>query len=299
MIEFFTSKNGYIWLIGLLMVASCANYKTLDFDGPEHSSIWSLNSEQCNNDTEVLVDVAGRSWNACSRDGALSTFEYAQIASNVYHEDNQFRLGPHIKPLNDGKTLPSGLTYDVYARLDGNEYVEIIVAFRGTNFKSPLDWIYGNFGTRQRREGLDIYDHIYEKYGVVPSVTGHSLGGAIATQVSLCRDVDVAMFFHTSPRFSRRLCKQTSRTNIIHHNHNISVVEHGEVNKILRAPSREPNQRYVQVSCFDKGGPIAQHNMGKFAACLTQGAGLERDPVALASIARNKIENPIDWGSKE
>jgi len=263
-----------IYALALLSLFACASYEYIDSVHPPHSDISSLSTQECN-DEGKLLDAYERGWTPCSTDAARATFEYAQMSFNVYHGEIQFDLGPNLKSTGERETLDSGLTYEVFKRQNGEEITEIIIAFRGTNFTSLDDWFFGNIGTRQRKEGLQVFQQVYQKYGIKPSVTGHSLGGAIATQVALCHDVNLSMVFHTSSRFSRHLCRDVYRHNIIYFNHQISIVERGEINKILRAPAPEPTQRYNEVDCLSKGGPIDQHSIGKFAACLTQAAALE------------------------
>jgi pimeloyl-ACP methyl ester carboxylesterase len=127
-----------------------------------------------------------------------------------------------------------------------------------------------------------LFDEIRESNGADTKiiVTGHSLGGGIALEVSLKRENVDAYVFNTSPRFS------ADGYNI--DNKRVSVVEHGEILKALRAPSREASQTYTSIGC-SSGGPVSQHEQVKLAECLTQIAATQ-SPHALASLKLNKLK---------
>ena len=69
----------------------------------------------------------------------------------------------------------------------------------------------------QRREALYYFDKIAsdaraENEEVRITVTGHSLGGSLAIQMSLCNEIHQAVVFQTSPRFRKQLCKEHAQT---------------------------------------------------------------------------------------
>jgi len=255
------------------------------------SAIALKETNECNKTPTKALYSGGKEWNACTRDVAQISYEYAQMATNVYSsiDSHPFHLGPNLRPLEPLSSLTSGLQYRVYERHDNEKRLEVIIAFRGTNFDSWQDWVFGNIGVTQRSEALAIYDRVWRDYKIKPSITGHSLGGALAIQVSLCRDVHYNIVFDASSRFSKRFCGAS------YENYNVSIVEFGEINKALRIFGREPTQRYVSLNCLDEGNAFSQHSIEKLAACLTNIAALDV-PDAKASKTLNIIpDNPNEW----
>ena len=282
-------KNGMIFVL-LIGLSACATRPTIP-DDPVPNAFSKMETAECEKTSKKSVYTGGTEWNACTRDAAGLAYTYAQMATNVYtaQDGTPFDLGPDLRALEPLSVSESGLEYRVFERVQNGTRSEIIIAYRGTNFGSWQDWIYGNIGTRQRKEALAAFDRVVEKYGMKPSVTGHSLGGALATQVSLCRDVYYNIVFDASPRFSKKLCDEDFD------NHNVSIVEYGEVNKYLRIFGREPTQRYVSLNCLDKGGAISQHSMGKLAACLTTIAAIDDGDAARSQQLNGISGNPNLW----
>ena len=147
-------------------------------------------------------------WNECTRSTAVNAFEFAQMSANNYafyakggeiSGSNAFYLGDKFEHIKRTDRFDSGLTYDVYrkTRVDGT--YEMIIAFKGTD--GTKDWKYGNIGSQQRWQSIEAYDQVRDSFAGDISVTGHSLGGALATQVSLCRKVKTTYIFDSSPRF--------------------------------------------------------------------------------------------------
>ena len=248
-------------------------------------------TNECKTTPTKVLYSGGKEWNACTRDAARLSYEYAQMATNVYSSvgSSPFKLGPNLRPLEPLASLPSGLQYRVYERHDNGKRSEVIIAYRGTNFSSWQDWIFGNIGLTQRSEALTIFDRVWRDYEIKPSITGHSLGGALAIQVSLCRDVHYNIVFDTSSRFSKRFCGAT------YENHNVSIVEFGEINKLLRVFGREPTQRYVSLNCIDEGNAFSQHSMEKLAACLTNIAALDASDAKVSKTLNAIPDNPNKW----
>lgn len=273
-------------IAGTIMLSACSSFVVDSESPPDRSEVSRYDDAKCKATMTKSVYEDGVAWNACSREAALVSYEYAQMAYNVYEKTTWFDLGPDIKPVETPKETDKGFAYHVYERRRDGVLEEVIISYRGTNFEQWQDWIFGNIGLEQRAAALRVFDDVSARYGVLPSVTGHSLGGALASQVSLCRNVRYNIVFDASPRFSKRFCGKLSYVN-----HNVSIVEYGEINKLLRIFGRESTQRYVSLNCLKKGGAVDQHSMRKLAACLTNIASLEDDPAAIASRERNKIPN--------
>ena len=209
------------------------------------------------------------------------------MATNAYEKpefDLGERISEHQRSPNDG----IGFAYVIYERRARNGPSSWVIAYRGTeNDKDPLiDWVQGNLLGRQNARGLKVYRDLRAKVGkdAVISVTGHSLGGGIATYVSLCEVGVNSYIFNSSPRFWR--CSRKWIKNMRY-----SIVETGEILRIARGPLAEATQRYTQLNCARTGNSIDQHDVGGLARCLTDIAAWG-DEDAKASLSRNGFPWP-------
>jgi hypothetical protein len=211
------------------------------------------------------------------RDIAQESFIYAQMATNAYGEKAQFKLPKEYSLIKMTDNDSIGFAYAIYKN---NETNTLIISFRGT--EGLRDWWYGNLLASQNESGLDLFDQLKKEHSSDTkfAVVGHSLGGGIALEVSLKRENVEAYVFNTSPRFS------ADGYNI--ENKRVSIVEHGEVLKALRAPFKEASQKYTSIGC-SSGGPISQHEQAKLASCLTQIAAIGSE-FAKASLQDNGIK---------
>ena len=216
----------------------------------------------------VTLDDCGHPSGACRqiRETARESYLFAQIATNAYNESSDFELGPRVKgPLNksiDDKTGFGAQLY--YLNTDAGERA-CVIAYRGTDFFSLQDWVFGNLFDVQYQQGLDYYKKIRESERQKSEpctqfyVVGHSLGGAIATHVSLW-EADVAAFiFNNSPRLRRGPIT----------NKRVAVSQYGEVLAVLRRPFINAGGTYTMINC-KKGNPISRHAMRPLAECLTE-----------------------------
>jgi hypothetical protein len=241
---------------------------------------------------------------------ALEAYTYAQMSTNAYlakdcvmgrgtdscneqEKLEKFDLGSDIEVLDAKCNDEIGFAYAVFARKKAGQFREIIIAYRGT--EDVLDWRHGNLFFSQNRRGLEVYREWKKNAealggNVEVTVTGHSLGGGIATYVSLVEKGAKCYVFNASPRFRRE-------ATAVPDNHRVSIVEFGEINKLLRLFGRSPTQTYISIGC-STGGPIGQHSMRKLAVCLTQAAAwelrkFEWTPAnARASLIRNRVPLP-------
>lgn len=144
-------------------------------------------------------------------DMAPRAFAYAAMANNVYRSPDDkpvFRLPGWT--LTERKESASGLVLEVLERRDAGRLAEVVVAYKGTDFEEKNDWranLSINREPVQYEEAQGHFEGLLNKpaYAGVPiTVTGHSLGGGIALNVSLRHSTQArpirAFVFNTSPR---------------------------------------------------------------------------------------------------
>ena len=228
-------------------------------------------------------------WCDFTRAMAMESWEYAQLSNNTYADDEVFdELPPGISERYNSGNDDLGYAYAVYDRTVAGRVVEVILAYRGTE-ASLDDWFKGNFSEKHNPRGLATYTQLRQDmdasgYADVPiTVTGHSLGGGIATYVSLREANAKAYVFNTSPRFT--LPEQP----VV--NRRIAVNERGEALRVLRQFSDIPPVNVFVLNCRPGGGMFGDHSMRRLAECLTWIAGYV-DERARASVAANKIAQP-------
>ncbi len=292
-----------ILLIFTGFISGCVSWKTINSISPDLSGYTIMTNEECKE--EPGVD----GWNPCTLHTAKHSYIYAQMASNAYTDYNNNKLDE----LKDEPSRPFAYTgayklesfdhiskigylYEIYKKYEGEEVVEIVISYRGTDGPNWYDWLFGNILTNQRIEAINTFDEVRSRAGnenIPISVVGHSLGGGLAMQVSLCRNVHLNYSFDTSPRFSKRLC---GKGNDIYLNENYSIVEYGEINKILRLLGSELTQIYTSLNCISRENPLNQHSMERLASCLSLIASFTSDE-AVKSMEMNNIPYDSDGHS--
>jgi pimeloyl-ACP methyl ester carboxylesterase len=248
---------------GFLLLSGCIHWRQDPLTGLDHVSGWS-------DQVRAAADEA---------------YLYAQMSVNAYDDEDRYDLGPAVRTIENAPNNELGFAYSIFEHRRAGG-LEVVIAFRGTEFRTTEDWIDGNLFARQNPQGLALYDRIRARYDpdVPITVTGHSLGGGIAIQVSLERPNVKAYVFNTSPRFRLRGSSQPNRR--------LSIVEYGEFLKAARLFGREANQTYVSLNCSRGLNSIAQHSSRRLADCLTRIAAYQQ-PEARASLARNHIPPPV------
>jgi hypothetical protein len=225
-------------------------------------------------------------WSNEVRKTAAEAFLYAQLATNVYDDPSEmFRLDPSIVRVAFQADDRFGYGYAFYRRpIAGGE--EKILVFRGTDFSQGRDWIHGNIAAYQNILGLQTFRRLRDKYKRDGDwvVAGHSLGGGIATYVSMIEPNVRSYAFNSSPRFRAPPTIQDNRRN--------SIVEYGEVLKATRIFGREAPQLYTSIGCTSGINVIRQHKMRLLAECLTQIGAYESQEAQRSLILNPEIARP-------
>lgn len=237
-------------------------------------------------------------------DLAKRHFIHAAMASNVYRK-------PRENPLFNlpGWTLlerqesTSGLSLDLYGNTSSlAESTKLVIAFRGTDFDSLLDW-KANFSLtkpQQFEQAIEYYRSIRRSSPTAEIVvTGHSLGGAIALNISLREPAVSAVAFNSSPRaFFGSLPKPP--------NYRVQIYEVGEVLDAitgwylrLRLPD---DTRYGNYNFLDYKlrtvSPIPEHGIYELARSLLLVSMMRGDEYAREVFVKNipiELARSVSW----
>ena len=236
-------------------------------------------------------------WCGFTRDFAVRTWEYAQLSNNTYDDkDEMFAVLPDgITLVSNSGNDKSGFAYAIYDRKLDGKLAERIIAFRGTEF-SFNDWFAGNIGGTHNQRGLETYQKTRAEldadgHADVPiRVTGHSLGGAIAAQISMTSDGVDSYAFNQSPKFDIPDVPANSER--------MAVTERGEGLGTVRELFRNAPQDVLVINCRPRGAPWSDHSVYRLAQCLTWIAAYADDN-AYRSTQANAILKPwVECGER-
>ncbi|ABC63797.1 hypothetical protein [Erythrobacter litoralis] len=241
-------------------------------------------------------------WCGFVRDLATDSYGYAMLASNAYQdEDTYTELGPRfaevgIIPPEEGENR-DGLAYSLF---DEFELVERggtfargarkarVLAFRGTEYSSPTDIIRGSIRADQIAVARRVYAaesaRLAADYpGLQLIVAGHSLGGALATQISIENPDIPAYTFNVSPFYRG--------DSTVNDGKRVAINERGEFLRFLRRYRSPPAADMLVVNCAPDRNAGKKHGIRPLADCLTWIAAYE-SRAALALVEPNGIAKP-------
>ena len=234
-------------------------------------------------------------WCGFVREAAVKSYPYAMLSSNAYQDEDEYAvLPPGIVEREANDNDDSGLAYSVFDRFrpDTDPSTEKplarVIAFRGTEFGSASDIFSGSLGDRQRKRARLVYQieraWLDAEHGAeIPiEVTGHSLGGALATQISIENAGVKAFVFNTSPFFSGDPMQNDDDR--------LAIAERDEFLRVLRRYKAQPAANVVLLNCQPSASAGQKHSIRRLADCLTWIAAYQDQP---AFDLLDKDDDPI------
>ena len=233
-------------------------------------------------------------WCDFVREAAVEAYPYAMLSSNAYNDEDTYRALPYafLQREQEGND-DSGFAYAVFDRHEVNGTQRTlkarVIAFRGTEFGSTSDIFSGSLGDAQREQALAVYAAERaaldaEGYTGIPiEATGHSLGGALATQISIDHPEVRAFVFNSSPFFSGDPGQNDMNR--------LAITERGEFLRVLRQYKAPPASEAIIINCNPSAGSGEKHSIRKLADCLTWIAAYQ-DAAAFEALAPNGIAKP-------
>jgi pimeloyl-ACP methyl ester carboxylesterase len=238
-------------------------------------------------------------WCAFLREAAIEAWPYAVASTNAYAGDNDLfgDTGPLLERLERLPIAPEdakkGFGYQIFAQYapgsagnPGRVPTARIMAFRGTDFDGFTDVFYGTVRDDQIALALRYFAAERERWGNDAAwiVTGHSLGGALATEVSVAYPEVRAYMFNTSPFHpSDAIINRVQRT---------VFNERGEVLRRFSRFDVDPAAAAFTINCRPQKGTFAKHRVRPLADCITWIAAYGSED-ALAVVRANAVAKPV------
>jgi len=269
-------------MAALLLVAGCAHSGLSVMPVPAPDQAHDVDGRyaymSCN--LEKVVEYHGD-----DLDAAEQVYLYALMSSNAYTDKGQYAIPGWTRVARFEST--SGLALDEWVR-DGSSPRQKVVAFRGT--EDLKDW-QANLALVEPWQHREAYEHIADLRRSEPhtllTATGHSLGGALALNMSQRFENMPAYVFNSSPRaFFASEGARNQRT---------VVWETGELLNVFRRPwlglrmQDAPRMQFnfMDYSWIRSAKVIQEHSMYGLSRGLLVSAAAKKNPHALDVIRVN------------
>ncbi|UYV15236.1 alpha/beta hydrolase [Porphyrobacter sp. ULC335] len=238
-------------------------------------------------------------WCGFVRDAAVEAWPYAVASTNAYTGDDDLFAKPG-RVLQRIEHLPiapedadKGFSYELfnqYAPGSGGDAarkpVARVLAFRGTDLKGLSDIFFGTLRGDQIALALRYFNAERARLGddLPWVVTGHSLGGALATEVSDAHPEVRAFMFNTSPFYRNEVRANALRRTVFN--------ERGEFLRRFARNDEPPAANVFTINCEPRKNAIVKHKVRPLADCITWIAAYASTD-AQAVVSANGIAKPL------